>query len=108
MSEMSMEDEYGPKVMPPVHPGEILREEFLFPMDITTGYLAQAIGVDTPVVQNVVDGGKPVTAEIALLLSRFLGTSPDLWMGLQAQYDLDSAEERLGERLDAVVAFTRK
>ena len=106
MVEMSMEEEYGPKVMPPVHPGEILNDEFLIPMNITSAYLANAIGVDVTLIQDIIKGQKPVSAETALLFSRFFGTSAGLWMGLQSQYDLDVAEDRLADKLAAVVAYS--
>ncbi len=106
MPEMSMEEEYGPKVMPPIHPGEILNEEFLIPMDITPHHLAKAIGVDASLVQSIIKGQEPVSAETALLFSRFFGTSAELWAGLQLQYDLDVAEDRLAGKLDAVVAYS--
>ena len=105
MTEMSMEEEYGPKVMPPVHPGEILNVEFLLPMNITPDYLAEAIGVDVALIQGIIKGQDPVSAETALLFSRFFGTSVELWMGLQNQYDLDVAEDRLAGKLD-VVAYS--
>ena len=106
MTEMSMEEEYGPKVMPPVHPGAILDHDFLTPMNMTVAYLAEAIGVDAALIQDIIEGHGPVSAETALLFSRFFGTSAELWMGLQSQYDLDVAEDRLAEKLDAVVAYS--
>ena len=104
---MNMEEEYGPKVMLPVHPGEILNVEFLIPMNISQDYLAQAIGVDVSLIQAIVNGQEPVSAETALLFSRFFGTSARLWTGLQSQYDLDMAEDRLADKLDAVVAYSQ-
>ena len=92
------------KKLPPIHPGEILQEEFLGPMEITQYRLAKAIGVDARRVHAIVNGERSITAETALLFSRFFGNSAGFWMGLQSQYDLEVAEERLGERLGAVVA----
>ena len=106
MTEMSMEEEYGPKVMPTVHPGAILDHDFLTPMSMTPNYLAQAIGVDVGLIQGIINGQEPVAAETALLFSRFFGTSAELWMGLQNQYDLDVAEDRLAGKLDEVVAYS--
>ena len=105
MTEMSMEEEYGPKVMPPVHPGEIFNEEFLIPMNLTPHHLAKSIGVSEGLIQDILNGREPISGEIALLFSRFFSTSAELWMGLQIQYDLDVAEDRLAEKLDAVVAY---
>lgn len=106
MTEMTMEEEYGPKIMPPIHPGEILNEEFLIPMNLTPGYIAKAIGIEARQIQAIVDGQEPIYAEIALLFSRFFGNSPEFWMRLQDGYDLEMAEDRLADRLNAVVAYS--
>ena len=101
MTEMDMEEEYGPKVMRPIHPGEILNEEFLAPMNITQEYLAGAIGVDVCLIRGIVTGCEPISAETALLLSKFFGTSAEL----QSQYDLEMAEDSLADRLAAVEGY---
>ena len=88
----------------PVHPGEILYEEFLLPMNITQYRLAKAIGVDPRRIHAIVHGQRAITAETALLLSRFFGNSAEFWMGLQSQYELDVASDRLSERLVLVPA----
>ncbi len=88
--------------LPPIHPGEILSEEFLLPMNITQYRLAKAIGVDARRIHSIVHGERSITAETALLLSRFFGNSAGFWMGLQSQYDLEVAEDRLSGRLDSV------
>ncbi len=88
--------------LPPIHPGEILNEEFLLPMNITQYRLAKAIGVDARRVHSIVHGERSITAETALLFSRYFGNSAGFWMGLQSQYDLEVAEDRLSERLDMV------
>lgn len=90
--------------LPPIHPGEILNEEFLGPMNITQYRLAKAIGVDPRRIHAIVHGERSVTAETALLLARFFGNSPSFWMGLQTQYDLEIARDRLSERLDEIAA----
>ena len=97
----------SPERLPPVHPGEVLNEEFLSPMQITQYRLAKAIGVDARRIHSIVHGQRSITAETALLLSRFFGNSAAFWMGLQSQYDLETAEDRLAERLDAVTAHSR-
>ncbi len=84
-----------PEKLPPVHPGEILSEEFLRPMNITQYRLAKSIGVDARRVHAIIHGQRAITAETALLLSRFFGNSAGFWMGLQTQYDLETAEDRL-------------
>ena len=103
---MSMEKEYGPPVAPPIHPGEILNEDFLIPMNVTPNRLADAIGIDLRLIEAIINTQEPVTAETALLLSRFFGTSAELWTGLQTQYDLETAATRLAEKLAAVVAYS--
>ena len=88
--------------LPPIHPGEILRDEFLVPMKITQYRLAKTIGVDPRRVHAIVHGERSITAETALLFSRFFGSSAEFWMGLQNQYDLERERDRLADRLDKV------
>ena len=95
---------HDPERLPPVHPGEILNEEFLFPMKITQYRLAKAIGVDARRIHSIVHGERSITAETALLFSRYFGNSAGFWMGLQSQYDLEAAEDRLSHKLDRVAA----
>ncbi|MDE0120308.1 MAG: HigA family addiction module antitoxin [bacterium] len=90
--------------LPPIHPGEILNEEFLVPMKITQYRLAKAIGVDARRIHSIVHGDRAITAETALLLARFFGNSPGFWMGLQSQYDLETTQDRISERLAKVPA----
>ena len=90
--------------LPPIHPGEILNEEFLLPMNVTQYRLAKAIGVDARRIHSIVHGERSITAETALLFSRFFGNSAAFWMGLQSQYDLEVAEDRLADRLRTVTA----
>ena len=92
----------SPKKLPPIHPGEILHEEFLRPMQITQYRLAQAIGVDARRIHAIVHGQRSITAETALLFSRFFGNSAEFWMGIQSQYDLEREQDRLADRLDQV------
>ena len=95
----------GAEKMPPVHPGEILDEEFLQPLNISQYRLAKSIGVDARRIHAIVHGQRAVTADTALLLGRFFGNSPAFWMGLQNQYDLETAEDNLAGRLDRVVVW---
>ena len=92
--------------LPPIHPGEILNEEFLQPMKITQYRLAKSIGVDARRIHAIVHGKRSITAETALLFSRFFGNSAEFWMGLQTQYDLESTEDRLSQKLEDVKAFS--
>lgn len=87
----------------PIHPGEILLEEFILPMNLSQNRLAIDIGVDARRINEIVLGKRAVTADTALRLSRFFGNSPQFWLGLQSQYDLDVAEDQLGARLDREV-----
>src|SRR3972149_4341088 len=87
----------------PIHPGEVLLEEFIKPMQLSQNRLAIDIGVDARRINEIVLGKRAVTADTALRLSRFFGNSPQFWLGLQTQYDLDIAEDLLGKRLDREV-----
>ena len=87
----------------PIHPGEVLLEEFIKPMKLSQNRLAIDIGVDTRRINEIVLGKRAITADTALRLSRFFGNSPQFWMGLQSQYDLDVAQDQLGKRLDREV-----
>lgn len=84
----------------PVHPGEVLLEEFLKPMGLSQNRLALEIGVDARRINEIVLGTRRVTADTALRLARYFGTSPQFWLGLQAEYDLDVAMDSLGSRLE--------
>jgi addiction module HigA family antidote len=83
-----------------VHPGEVLLGEFLVPMGISQNRLARDIGVPPRRINEIVHGNRAITADTALRLARYFGTSEGFWMGLQADYDLEEARKRLGDRLD--------
>ena len=87
----------------PVHPGEVLMEEFLTPMNMSQNRLALDIGVHARRINEIVLGKRSVTADTALRLARYFGTSPQFWLGLQADYDLDIALDNLGNRLEREV-----
>lgn len=91
--------------LPPIHPGEILNEEFLIPLNISQYRLAKSVDVDPRRIHAIVHGERAVTAETALLLARFFGNSAAFWMGLQNQYDLETAEDRMAERLAGVEPY---
>ena len=86
-----------------IHPGEILLEEFLIPMELSQNRLARDIGVPPRRINEIVHGKRAVTADTALRLARYFGTTEAFWMGLQADYDLEEARERLGDRLEREV-----
>src|SRR3990170_2192595 len=83
----------------PVHPGEVLLEEFLKPMEISQNKLAISISVPARRINEIVLEKRGITADTALRLAKFFGISAEFWLGLQAQYDLDVTAEKLGERL---------
>ncbi len=87
----------------PIHPGEVLLEEFLKPMNLSQNRLAIDIGVDARRINEIVLGTRSITADTALRLSRYFGNSPQFWLGLQAEYDLDVALDSLGNRLEREV-----
>src|SRR6266516_3609477 len=82
------------KKLPPVHPGEVLREDFLRPMKLTAYAVAKAVGVPRTRIERLVREETPVTADTALRLARYFGTKASFWMGLQAQYDFERAPAR--------------
>jgi len=87
----------------PVHPGEILLEEFIIPMGLSQNRLAIGIGVNARRVNEIVLGRRRITADTALRFSKFFGNSAQFWMGLQSDYDLDVAEDALEDRLEMEV-----
>ena len=89
--------------LPNVHPGEVLLEEFLAPMELSQNRIAREIGVPPRRINEIVHGKRSVTADTALRLARYFGTSEQFWMGLQADYDLEEARRLLGRRLDREV-----
>jgi addiction module HigA family antidote len=91
----------GPsRKLKPVHPGEVLRLDFLEPMGVTAYRLAKEIGVSQQQIGRVLAGARGVSGDLALRLARFFGTSATVWMNLQAQYDLDAAEEKSGKEIE--------
>ena len=87
----------------PVHPGEVLLEEFLKPMGLSQNRLAIDIGVPARRINEIVLGKRRVSADTALRLGRYFGMSAQFWLGLQMDYDLDVEEDNLGERLEREV-----
>ena len=91
------------KKLPPVHPGEVLLEEFLEPLEISQYRLAKDISVPPRRINVIVHGMRAVTADTALRLARYFGTSDRFWLNLQTSYDLDVQRDKLGDRLEAEV-----
>ena len=94
--------------LPPVHPGEVLAEEFLKPYSLSQNRLALSLGVHPRRINEIVLGKRRITAETALRLARYFDTTPQFWLGLQADYDLEVALDELGDRLDREVRTPEK
>lgn len=90
------------KTLPNIHPGEVLLEEFLVPLEISQNALARAAGVPPRRINEIVLGKRSITADTALRLAAALGTSERFWLGLQADYDLEEARNALGKTLDRI------
>jgi addiction module HigA family antidote len=88
------------RLLEPIHPGEILLGEFMKPMEISINRLAREIHVSPGRISAIVNGKRAITADTALRLSRYLGTSSDLWMGLQGEFDLRVAKLVVGEEIE--------
>ena len=91
------------KKLPPIHPGEILMEEFLEPMGISQYRLAKDMSVPPRRINEIVHGKRSITADTALRLGRFFSMSPQFWLNLQTRYDLEVTEDLLEDRLDEEV-----
>lgn len=89
--------------LPPVHPGEILLEDFLAPLGVTRYRLAKSIGVPQRRIDEICAGKRAITADTAMRLARFFGTDAQSWMNLQAHYDLELAEMSLADRIEREV-----
>src|SRR6516225_8353514 len=85
--------------LPPVHPGEILQEEFLSPLGVSQYRLAKEMSVPPRRINEIVRGSRSISADTALRLSRYFGTSERFWLNLQSRYDLEVEKDRLGDRL---------
>lgn len=90
--------------MRPVHPGEILREEYLVPLDLSIAQLAKELHVGTAQIDAIVRGDAGVTSEIALRLARYFGGDAETWLNLQQAYDLKTAEQQVGDAIRSEVA----
>jgi len=90
------------KLFPPVTPGEMLLKEFLEPMGISQNRLARAIGVPPRRINEIVHGKRGITADTALRLAKYFGTSAEFWINLQSHYELDRAEDLAGQQIAAI------
>ena len=94
-----------PKKLSPIHPGEVLREEFLAPLKLTPYAVAAAIDVPRTRVERLTRGETPVSADIALRLGKFFKTDAAFWMNIQARYDLETAEDALAPKIKRIAAY---
>ena len=88
------------KLLDPIHPGEILLEEFMRPMDISINRLARDVAVPPGRISAIVNGKRAISADTALRLGKYFGVSPEVWVGLQADYDLRMAQRAVGAEVD--------
>jgi len=89
-----------------IHPGEVLQEEFLAPLGVSQNALGRAIGVSPRRINEIVQGKRAVTADTALRLARYFGTTPDFWMGLQDDYELEEARRKMGSELERITGIS--
>jgi addiction module HigA family antidote len=94
--------------LPPVHPGEILLNDCLVPLQLSDQRLAKELKVPTRRIRDIVRGVRPITADVALRLARYFGTSERFWLNLQTRYDLEVEKDRLGDRLKREVPIRAK
>ncbi len=95
------------KQFAPIHPGEVLLEDFLKPMHLSQAKLANGLQVQARKINEIVRGKRPITADLALRLAQFFGTSGEVWMNLQTHYDLEMAKDRLQENLSKeIIPYT--
>jgi len=86
----------------PIHPGEILREEFMEPLGLSSNALARALGVTPARINEIAREERGISADTALRLARYFGTTPEVWMNLQRRYDIECARDALGEALEKI------
>jgi len=86
--------------MRPIHPGEVLREEFMIPLGLSANALAMALRVPTPRINDIARERRAVTADTALLLARYFGTSAEFWLGLQSDFDMKTTLTEIGARIE--------
>lgn len=91
------------KLLPPIHPGEILREEFMKPLNLSANALAQRLGVTTARVNEIANERRGITADTALRLARCFSTTPEFWMNLQQRYELEAARRAIGTAVERKV-----
>ncbi|HQS84452.1 MAG: addiction module antidote protein, HigA family [Alphaproteobacteria bacterium 16-39-46] len=91
------------KDLPPIHPGEILLEEFMNPLNLSANQLSKALGVPTNRITSIINGQRGITADTALRLQRYFGLEPQFWLSLQNSYDIEIAEEKIKDRISSII-----
>ena len=91
------------KILSPIHPGEVLREDFMKPLGLSQYRLAQDIGVTPIRISQIVNGQRAITVDTAMRLARYFGTSASVWLRMQVRYDLEVAESELSDRINREV-----
>jgi addiction module HigA family antidote len=91
------------ETLTPIHPGEILREEYLVPMGLSANALAGRLGVTAARVNEIVKEKRGITADTALRLAKFFSTTPEFWMNLQKRYELECARREIGEKIEEII-----
>jgi antitoxin HigA-1 len=86
----------------PLHPGEVLREEFMVPLGITAYALAKACQIERPRLERIVREQQGISADTALRLAKYFGTTPEFWLNLQSRYELEAAREEIGDDLEEI------
>lgn len=104
---MSVESK-APDVPPPMHPGEVLREEFLVPLGLSPGMVARACGVPRTRIERVVSEQIGVTTDTALRLARFFGTSAAFWLNLQRDYEIETLQRSIGVEIERITPLSRE
>ena len=89
--------------LPNIHPGEILKEEFLIPMGISAYKLSKSIGVQQTRISLIIKGERGITADTAMRLSKYFGTTPEFWMNLQREYDLRKVKSEIKDIIDGII-----
>ena len=97
-----MTKKFPKRGLPPMHPGELLREEILPALDRPKTEIAKLLGVSRQTLYDIIEGKQPVTPAMALRLGKMCGNGPDLWLNLQKRYDLHLAEQEIGEKIKAI------
>jgi antitoxin HigA-1 len=96
-----------PKKLPPIHPGEILYEDLMKPLGLSQNKLAEILDVDPGRINQIVAGRRSITADTALRLARYFGTTPEFWLNLQTRYDLQKAKDEKAEEIRRKVPVRR-